>query len=86
MVASVVQVAKRAVLATMRAVALTFGVTLTCNRDSPDRVVVSNFRRLALRVHPDRPGGSTEQQQRVNDARAAWDDARSNGQTLLAPR
>ena len=72
MVASVVQVAKRALLATMRAVAFTVGMALTCSRDSPDREVVANFRRLALRVHPDRPGGSTERQQRLNDARAAW--------------
>ena len=62
MVASLVQVAKRALLATMRAVALTFAVVLTCNRDSSDQVVVSNFRKLALRVRPDRPGGSTAQQ------------------------
>ena len=65
MVASAVQVAKRALLATMRAVALTFGMVLTCNRDSTDREVVTNFRKLALRVRPDRPGGSwTEWRQR----------------------
>ena len=45
MVASFVQVAKRALLATMRAVAFTVGMALTCSRDSPDREVVSNFRR-----------------------------------------
>ena len=60
MVASVVQVAKRALLATLRAVALTVGMALKCSRDSPDREVVSNFGRLALRVHPDRLGGSAE--------------------------
>ena len=62
MVASLAQVAKRALLARMRAVALTLAVVLTCNRDSSDQVVVSNFRKLALRAQPDRPGGSTAQQ------------------------
>ena len=62
MVASLVQVAKRALLATMRAVALAFAVVLTCNRDSSDQVLVFNFRKLALRVRPDRPGGSAAQQ------------------------
>ena len=52
MVASAVQVAKRTLLATMRAVALSFGMVLTCNRDSSDKDVVVNFRKLALRVHP----------------------------------
>ena len=64
MVASAVQVAKRVLLATMRAVALSFRVAMTCNRDSPDRDVVKNFRVLALRVHPDRlrsvPGGRVQ--------------------------
>ena len=86
MVASVVQVAKRALLATMRAVAFTVGMALTCSRDSPDREVVAIFRRLALRVHPDRPGGSTERQQRLNDARAAWDTARSAGKAAGRPK
>ena len=54
----------------------------TCNHDSPDQVVVSSFREPALRLHWDRLGGSTEQQQRLNDARAAWDDERRSGQTL----
>ena len=43
MVASVVQVAKRALLATMRAVALSVGMAMMCGRDSPDREVY--FRR-----------------------------------------
>jgi hypothetical protein len=58
MVASALQLSKRALLATMRAVAVAFGMTLTCNRDPPDRDVVTNFQKLALRVHPDRVKGS----------------------------
>ena len=52
MVASAVQIAKRTLLATMRAVALSFGMVLTCNRDSLDKDVVVSFRKLALRVLP----------------------------------
>ena len=50
MVASIVQVAKQALLATMRAVALTVGMALMCSRASPDREVVSNFRRLRSNI------------------------------------
>ena len=76
MVASALQVAKRALLATMRTAAVLFGLRMTCNRDSADSEMVSYFRELALRAHPDRPGGSTVQQQRLNDARASWEQAR----------
>ena len=86
MVASAVQVAKRTLLATMRAVALSFGMVLTCNRDSSDKDVVVNFRKLALRVHPDRPGGSTAQQGRLNDARAAWEDVLGSSKKAGRPK
>ena len=56
MVASALQVVKRALLATMRTAAVLFGLSMTCNRDSADSEVVSFFRKLALRAHPDRPG------------------------------
>jgi hypothetical protein len=52
MVASAVQIAKITLLATKRAVALSFGMVLTCNRDSLDKDVVVSFRKLALRVLP----------------------------------
>ena len=62
--------AKRALLALMRALAVTYNVTLNCNRDSTDKEIISNCRELALRVHPDR-GGNTAHHQQLNDARAA---------------
>lgn len=73
-------------MATMRAVAVTFGMVLTCTRDSPDRDVVTNFRKLALRAHPDKPGGSAEQQQRLNEARANWEAARAEAKTAGRPK
>ena len=48
MVASAVQVAKRTLLATMRAVALSFGMVLTRNRDSSDKDVVVRKKQLSL--------------------------------------
>ena len=75
MVATALQVAKRALLATMRTAAVLFGLSMTCNWDSADSEVVSFFRKLALRAHADRPGGSRVQQQRLNDARASWEQA-----------
>ena len=70
----------------MRAVAVTYGMVLTCNRDSPDRDVVTNFKKLALRAHPDKPGGSAEQQKRLNEARANWEAARAEAKTAGRPK
>ena len=72
---SAILLAKRALVVLIRALALTYGVTVNCNRDSNDSEVLSNFRKVALRVHPDR-GGNTADQQKLNDARGAWDEAR----------
>lgn len=86
MVASAVQIAKRALLVAMHAVAVTVGMVLSCNRDSTDAVVIPNFRKLALKAHQDRPGGSNALQQQLNDARAAWDDARKAGKAAGRPK
>ena len=86
MVASAVQVAKRALLATMRAVAVAFAMPMPCNRDSPDTDVVKTFRKLTLRAHPDKPGGSTAHQTQLNSARTAWDDARAATKTAGRPK
>ena len=48
MVASAVQLAKRALLVIMRSLASVYDVTLSCNRDSTDRQIITNFRKLAL--------------------------------------
>jgi len=80
MVVSAIQVAKRALLVVMRAVAPSFATPMTCNRDSPDADILAAFRILSRRAHPD-GGGSNEQQQQLNDARAAWDTARKKKTT-----
>ena len=56
MAASAALLAKRALLIVMRAIASAYDITLNCNRDSKDKVIPTDFRKLALRVHPDRGG------------------------------
>ena len=59
MVASAVQVAKRALVAKLRAVAIAFRVAMTCNRQGGVGVktgswvgtLVSSFRKAATKVH-----------------------------------
>ena len=75
MVVSAVQLAKRVLVSLLRTLAVTYNINVNCDRDSTDAVVIANFCKLALRVHPDR-GGSTAHQAKLNDAREAWDKAR----------
>ena len=79
MVASVVQQTKRALVVLLRALAAVYGVQVTVNRDSPDKEVVVACRRVALKAHPDH-GDDVRDQQRLNDARAAWEEARRKPQ------
>ena len=69
-----VQLAKRALVVLLHALAQVYDVRVTCARTSPDAAVLKDFRRLVLKAHPDR-GGSVEHQQQLNDARAAWERA-----------
>ena len=72
---STLLLAKRALVVVIRTLAVTYDVVVNCTRDSPDKEVLASFRKVALRVHPDH-GGNTADQQKLNDARAAWENAR----------
>ena len=85
MAGSLLLLAKRALVALIRSVAVAYGVHVTCNRDSDEAAIIANFRKVALRAHPDR-GGSTTDQQRLNDARQAWDEARKKNATAGRPK
>ena len=61
-------------LIALRSLAMTYGLILKCNRDSTDRELIKDLRKLALRTHH-ACGGSTKDQQRFNDARTAWANA-----------
>ena len=66
---------KRALITVMLALAAAYGILLACVRDSPDDEVLRAYRKLLLRVHPDK-GGTTADQQRLQGAKEAWDATR----------
>lgn len=84
MVCGPVQAAKRALVSVICALAAVYGVGVACRRDSPDDVVLKDFRRLALKTHPDR-GGQVGHQQQLNDARLAWEAAKKPRTPASAP-
>ena len=69
------QMAKRALVAVLVAVAGAYRLRLGVSRDSPDAAVKAATRRVLLRVHPDK-GGELEDAQRVILARDKWEEAR----------
>ena len=77
MAASVVQLAKRAFIRVLLAVAAQYQVPLNINRDALDKDVVAAYRCLARRVHPDK-GGRHEDALLINEAREKWEQARKS--------
>lgn len=69
---SKVDVAKRALVSVLRALAAAYGIILEISRDSADEQLRSSYRKLSRRAHPDRGGNTTDQQQ-LNDAYSTWD-------------
>ena len=70
---SAVQVAKRAFVRVLLRLAQLYGVAIAVTRDSSDRQLEAAFRKLAVRVHPDK-GGAAADFQVLNDARESWKD------------
>ena len=71
-------------LMVMRSLGLTYGLIVKCNQDSTDRELIKDLRKLALRTHLAREG-STTGQQRLNDARTAWENALQNKTSSAKP-
>ena len=61
------QLAKRAFVKVLLALAASYGLLLHLNRDSADDAVSSAFRRAIKRVHPDK-GGAVADAQRLQTA------------------
>ena len=61
---------KRALVTLLLELARVYGLTMSLNRDSADDVVKKNFRKIMLRAHPDKAGGSEATAKRLN---AAWE-------------
>eukprot|EP00973_Karenia_brevis_P017977 2470553-Karenia_brevis.AAC.1 len=72
---SAVQAAKRAFVCLLLSLARKYNVSLSINRDSSDRDVVKAFKKVSLKVHPDK-GGTQEESQQLNAARQSWEDAK----------
>ncbi len=73
--------AKRAFVSVLLELARSYNVAIDVRRDTADVILSRAFRKVALRVHPDK-GGSEADQKRLNDARDRWEEANVTG----APR
>ena len=71
---SAIDVAKRALVTLLRALAGIYGVAFSLTRSSADAEVRAVCRKLAKKTHPDH-GGTVEHQTALNTACDAWEDA-----------
>ena len=65
------QRAKRALVTLLLSLASAYGLQLSLTRESADVDVTRAFRRVSVKVHPDK-GGAAADAQRLNAARDAW--------------
>ena len=72
---SSVLLAARALVHIMLAMAKVYRVPVAVNRESPAEELRAAYKRLILKVHPDK-GGRTDHMQRLQEAKDAWDSAR----------
>jgi len=72
---SAVDLAKRAFIKVLLQLAVTYAVKLSLSRDSPADAVNAAYRKVSLKVHPDK-GGTDDQQTALNAAREAWESAK----------
>ena len=49
-----------------------YSLPLAVDRDSETGALRAAFRKIILRVHPDKPGGSEHHTKLLNEAHAAW--------------
>ncbi len=73
--ASAIDLAKRALVALLKRLAVAYAVVLEISRDSPDSQVSRAYRQVSRKTHPDR-GGRVEDQTALNNAHDAWQEAR----------
>jgi len=70
---------KRALVSLIRSLAQAFGCHVAVSRDSTDQEVRQAYRAVARKVHPDKPGGSKEEFQKLSAAHDAWSDVIKSG-------
>ena len=69
---SALEQAKRALIVVIRALAGSFSCPVSVDRNSADQDVHRAFRQLSRNVHPDKPGGSTAEFQKLTAAHDLW--------------
>ena len=75
MVCSALQLARRALVRILLALAAQFDLRLRITRDSTDKAILTAYRTVCKTVHPDK-GGSKDEFQRLQQAKEAWDKER----------
>lgn len=79
MAAGAAQLAKRAFVKVLLALAAAYDIAVTVNRDSSDDLLLKAYRRVVLWVHTDK-GGTKEETQQLQRAREEWETARKDAQ------
>ena len=64
-------VAKRAFVALLLALAVVHSLAVKVNRESDDKDVLAAYRRVVLKVHPDNKGGKKKDFQKLQAAKEA---------------
>ena len=74
MVASPLQLAKRAFVSLLLALGRQYSVVLSVNRDSPEQAVWDSFRKVSKKVHPDK-GGDKDDMRKLLEAKEKFEKA-----------
>ena len=75
---SPLQLAKRALVKVLLTLATKYGVALQVTRDSEDKVLLSAYKRVALKAHPDK-GGTNRDFQKLQAAKEKWEQREMAG-------
>jgi len=84
MASSTVSIAKRALVSLLLKLAVAYQVVVSVSRDSPDVSVKAAFRKIAVKVHPDK-GGDTADFQRPQGAEERWEAAAKDAKNGRPP-
>ena len=63
--------ARRAFIAVLKRLAQAYAVPLALTRESTDTLLLRAYKKLLLKVHPDK-GGAVGDQQKLQDAKETW--------------
>lgn len=69
------QLLKRALVTLLLEIGRVYGLTMDVSRASADELIKKAYKKVVLRAHPDKPGGSEEAAKKLNTAYANWMDA-----------